>query len=112
MTHYRSLARRVFLTLALTYASLLFTSQGVWKFDDIMGCETACIVKAAGWPVPYFYDYPGMSVGNRVEVDPISIFIGPDKFRLSGFFPTLLFWALVMRCLPRIPGMKPRSAEA
>ena len=110
MTHLRSLLKRTAVTLALTYASLLFTSQGVWTFDDIMGCESACIVKAAGWPVPYFYDYPGMSVGNRVEVDPLSIFIGPDKFRISGFLPTLLFWALVVCCVSRI--RRPRSAEA
>ena len=47
----------------------------------------------------YFYDYPGMSVGNRVEVDPLSIFFGPDKFRLSGFIPTLLFWLLAVNWL-------------
>jgi len=87
----RSTLRNTLIALALAYASLFFTSRSVWTFSDIMGCEQECIVKAAGWPVPYFNDYPGMSVGNRVEVDPLSIFFGPDKFRLSGFIPTLLF---------------------
>ena len=93
-----SLLKKILLALALTYASLLVSSRSAWQFDT-MGCETECIVKSAGWPVPYFYDYPGMSVGNRVEVDPLSLFIGPDKFRLSGFVPTLLFWLLAVHWL-------------
>lgn len=96
MKRWRSAVKKVLLTLLLTYSSLFVTTRSVWRFEDIMGCETECIVKAAGWPAPYFYDYPGMSVGNRVEVDPLSIFIGPDRFRLSGFLPTLLFWGLVV----------------
>ena len=110
MTSWRIMLKRVLVALVLTYASLLVTSLSVWSFDDIMGCEKACIVKAAGWPVPYFYDYPGMSVGNRVEVDPLSIFVGPDKFRLSGFMPTAIFWALVVCCVGR--ARRPRRSAA
>jgi hypothetical protein len=51
-----------------------------------------------------------MSVGNRVEVDPLSIFVGPDKFRLSGFMPTAIFWALVVCCVGR--ARPPRRSAA
>ena len=96
MTKLRAGVQNTLISLGLAYASLFFTTRSVWQFSDIMGCEKECIVRAAGWPVPYFYDYPGMSVGNRVEVDPLSIFVGPDKFRLSGCIPTLLFWLLAV----------------
>ena len=99
MTKLRHRVQNGLIALALAYASLFFTTRSVWQFSDIMGCEKECVVKAAGWPVPYFYDYPGMSVGNRVEVDPLSIFFGPDKFRFSGFIPTLLFWLLAVSWL-------------
>lgn len=55
-----------------------------------------------GWPTPHFYDYPGMSVGNRVEVDPLAIFIGPDRVVLKGFVPTLFFWILLVNALARL----------
>ena len=110
MNTWRVSLKILLLALALSYASLFFTSRSVWQFSDIMGCEKECIVKAAGWPVPYFYDYPGMSVGNRVEVDPLSIFFGPDKFRLSGFVSTFLFWLLTASILLR--HHKKRAPEA
>lgn len=110
MKTWRISLKTLLLALALSYGSLFFTTRSVWQFSDIMGCETECIVKAAGWPVPYFYDYPGMSVGNRVEVDPLSIFVGPDKFRLSGFVPTFIFWLLAASVFLRT--LKKRAPEA
>gem|GEM_PF-6761469 len=61
-----------------------------------MGCEKECIVESSGWPTPYFYDYPGISVAKRVEADPIAVFFGPDTFVISGFVPTLLFWLMAV----------------
>lgn len=95
----KSAVARTVLALLLAYASLLVDSRSVGVFEDIMGCEDGCPVRSAGWPTPYFYDYPGMSVGNRVEVDPLSIFVGPDRFVLKGFIPTLLFWTLLVNFL-------------
>lgn len=74
-----------------------------------MGCESECIVVSAGWPVPYVYDYPGMSVALRVEVDPISLFAGPDRFMPGGFVPTLLFWWMTVYVAAHVASRRRRE---
>jgi hypothetical protein len=61
-------------------------------YPEIMGCEVSCNVAAAGWPVPYLIDYPGISVVGSANLS--GGFLGEDKFRGSYFALTWGFWTL------------------
>jgi hypothetical protein len=58
-----------------------------------MGCEDRCEVAAAGWPVPYLIDYPGLSVSGAADIT--GALVGEDHFRLANFAMTWLVWSLV-----------------
>ena len=60
----------LFLGFAIIFTLLSSTKEGaVWAtYSEIMGCEFGCRVAAAGWPVPYIADYPGISVVGSADV--------------------------------------------
>jgi hypothetical protein len=59
-------------------------------YSEIMGCESGCDVAAAGWPIPYLVDYPGISVVGVANLS--GAMLGEDKFHTAPFTMTLLFW--------------------
>jgi hypothetical protein len=65
--------------------------QALASFPEIMGCETACPVAAAGWPLVFLRDYPGMSVVNRVDL--VEVLLAADRFDWAPFLLNVLFWS-------------------
>ncbi|WP_152639835.1 hypothetical protein [Sphingobium bisphenolivorans] len=74
----------------LALASSLCDGQAQALYPEIMGCEDGCAVAAAGWPLPYLTDYPGISVVGSASLT--GVLTGEDHFRLSSFLVTTLFW--------------------
>jgi hypothetical protein len=83
----------VALGLVLTLLSSARAGRARAVYSEIMGCETGCDVAAAGWPVPYLVDYPGISVVGIANLS--GALLGEDKFHLLPFALTLLFWTAV-----------------
>jgi hypothetical protein len=62
-------------------------------YSEIMGCESGCDVVAAGWPLPYLADYPGISVVGAANL--AGALLGEDRLRWLPFALTWLFWTAV-----------------
>jgi hypothetical protein len=76
--------------LFLALLSSVVPGRGRAAYSEIMGCEQGCEVAAAGWPVPYLVDYPGISVSGSAGLGGA---LGrEDHFRLLPFCQTALFW--------------------
>ena len=92
--------------LILALASSIHAGRARAVYAEIMGCEVGCEVAAAGWPMPYLVDYPGISVVGSVDL--FGALMGEDKFHLLPFAGTALFWtaavALAFVVLPRVTG--------
>jgi hypothetical protein len=82
------------LALGLVLALLSSAKAGkAWAiYGDIDGCVDGCEVAAAGWPLPYLVDYPGLSVGGSVDL--VGAILGQNHLRPLLFSITLLFWTL------------------
>ena len=65
--------------LALALASSAYAGQAQALHAEIMGCEHGCTVAAAGWPLPYLIDYPGISVVGSASLT--GALTGEDQFR-------------------------------
>ena len=59
-------------------------------YPDIMGCESACLVAAGGWPFPYLVDYPGLSPAGSASL--IGAMLGVDVIWPDELATTFLFW--------------------
>jgi len=79
--------------LALALASSAYAGEARALYAEIMGCEHGCTVAAAGWPLPYLIDYPGISVVGSASLT--GALTGEDQFRPRSFLVTASFWALV-----------------
>ena len=89
-----SLLRRCLLAalvaLCLTLATSARQIDTMARYPDIMGCEAACEVAAAGWPFPYLVDYPGLSPVGSVSL--IGALLGMDILRPGALAATFLCW--------------------
>lgn len=63
-------------------------------YSDIMGCEQGCDVAAAGWPLPYLIDYPGISVAGSADL--LGALVGEDRFRPLPFAGAALIWTAIV----------------
>jgi hypothetical protein len=79
--------------LALALASSAYAGEARALYTEIMACEHGCTVAAAGWPLPYLIDYPGISVVGSAGL--MGALTGEDQFRPWPFLVTALFWALI-----------------
>jgi hypothetical protein len=79
--------------MTLAFLSSAQAGRTSATYSEIMGCEVACDVAAAGWPAPYLVDYPGISVVGSADLS--GALLGEDRFRTGAFFQTLVFWTLV-----------------
>lgn len=77
---------------AFALASSGYAGQAQALYVEIMGCEHGCTVAAAGWPLPYLIDYPGISVVGSASLT--GALTGEDEFRPWSFLGTAIFWAL------------------
>lgn len=74
----------------LTAASSCAHSRVTMKYSDIDGCVNGCAVAAAGFPVPYIADYPGLSPAN--SADFVGAVVGVDKIAWPRAAIAFVFW--------------------
>lgn len=94
------------LGLAATLASSAITQRSVARYADIEGCVTGCEVAAAGWPLPYVVDYPGLSPANRASLGGLAMRV--DRFRGEAFAIDLLAWTALAAVIVLVPGRRRR----
>ena len=82
------------LGLVLALASSFRNGRSRAVYSEIMGCEQGCDVAAAGWPLPYLIDYPGISVVGSADL--FGALVGEDKFLLLPFAGTTLAWIAIV----------------
>ena len=84
------LALAVALGVAATLASSLVRQDTVARYADIDDCVTGCTVAAAGWPLPYVVDYPGLSPAREASLS--GALLGVDRWRPEALVLDLLGW--------------------
>jgi hypothetical protein len=70
------------LAILLTLSSSIVPGERTEHYADV-GCVPECQVVAAGFPLPYIADYPGLSPTHSADL--VGLMIGSDKFRLDAF---------------------------
>lgn len=90
------------LGLLATLASSVVNQRTTARFEDIDGCIAGCEVAAAGWPLPYLVDYPGLSPGNDAAL--IGLALGVDRLRPEAFVVDLLAWTVLAAVLAWLLG--------
>lgn len=100
-TRTTSPARRILVPLLLGVAATLASStvrqQTVERYADIDGCVTGCEVPAAGWPLPYVVDNPGLSPVGEASLSGAAT--GADRLRWESLALDLLVWTLAAAIL-------------
>jgi hypothetical protein len=71
------------LAILLTLSSSIVLGERTEHYADILGCVPKCQVVAAGFPLPYIADYPGLSPTHSADLP--GLVVGSDKFRLDAF---------------------------
>lgn len=92
----------VLLGIAATLASSLVRQDTLARYADIDGCATGCEVAAAGWPLPYAVDYPGLSPVGEASLD--GLVLGVDRWRPEAFAIDLLIWTALAALAVAIVG--------
>lgn len=90
----RSLLAVAVLGVALTVLSFNVDGHATVTYGDIMGCESGCEQPAAGWPVPFVVDYPGLSPSGSVG-GFWEIWFGIDKVFWGRLAASFAFWLAV-----------------
>lgn len=96
----RSLVLTAALAFTLTIAAGHVPRTVTATYPDIMGCERGCEVAAAGFPLPFIVDYPGLSpVGSA---HPAGALLGLDRVLWPRAVAVLVFWSVVSVLLATI----------
>lgn len=88
-------ARIILVGLILALASALCVDQSniLGEYGNLCGPESdqPCLLprEAAGYPIFYLIDKPGISVEHAVS-------FAEDEFRISRFITNVLFWSLMV----------------
>ena len=88
-TQYKSVVA-ICLAAFLTASTSAVETRVIATYPDIMGCESACFVAAAGWPLAYIVDYPGLSPVGSVSLT--GAVLGLDKTWLPELGISFAFW--------------------
>jgi hypothetical protein len=72
-----------FFAILLTILSSIVPGERTEHYSDILGCVPKCQVVAAGFPIPYIADYPGLSPTHSADL--LGAILGTDRFRLDAF---------------------------
>lgn len=83
----------VLLGLALTLASSVVAQRTLARYADIDSCVGGCEVAAAGWPLPYIVDYPGISPAHRASL--MGAVLGLDRWRAEALTVDLVGWSVL-----------------
>jgi hypothetical protein len=90
MTRFRTFFVLVSLAATLTLASSLVPGKASATQLGNPACENDCEYLAAGWPLPYIVDGPGVSpIGS---VDLIGAFFGVDSIIPAALATNYFFW--------------------
>jgi hypothetical protein len=76
-----------------TLASTAWNGTTDATYAEIMGCENSCKVAAAGWPVPFIADYPGLSPAGSASL--FGAAMGEDIVQPLPLAASLLFWLVI-----------------
>lgn len=107
---YRSLLACVALGLLLTLLSTAAPRTVAMTYPDIMGCEQSCEVAAAGFPVAFIVDYPGLSpVGSA---DLAGALLGLDRTLWDRAAVAYVFWTAVSAGLLRAVAAQRRLSSS
>lgn len=87
----------VALGLAATLASSAVRQQTVARYADIDGCVSGCEVVAAGWPLPYIVDHPGLSPAREASL--AGAVLGVDRWRPEALALDLALWTALAAIL-------------
>jgi hypothetical protein len=97
MTHLRTFLLLVSLATTFTLASSVVPGKASAIQLGNPGCENDCEYLAAGWPLPYIVDGPGISpIGS---VDLIGAFFGVDSVIPAALATDYLFWFSLLLAL-------------
>ena len=94
------------LGLAATLGSSTIAQRSVARYADIDGCATGCEVAAAGWPLPYVVDYPGLSPANEASLTGLAMRV--DRLRGEAFAVDLLAWTALAALIALLIGRRRR----
>ncbi len=78
------------LAALLTASTSAVETRVIATYPEIMGCESACLVAAAGWPLAYIVDYPGLSPVGSVSLTGAVLEL--DKTLLPELGISFTFW--------------------
>lgn len=81
------------LAAGLTLASFAVPARARVTYAEIMGCERGCEVAAAGFPLPFVADYPGLSVAHTVWWG--GVLLGEDRVLPGPLAGSFAFWLAV-----------------
>jgi hypothetical protein len=71
------------LAILLTLSSSIVPGERTEHYADVLSCVPKCQVVAAGFPLPYIADFPGLSPTHSANLG--DAMIGSDKFRFDAF---------------------------
>jgi hypothetical protein len=83
----------VLLAIAATLATSTVQQTTLARYADIEACVTGCEAAAAGWPLPYLVDYPGLSPANEASL--AGALMGVDRWRYEALAVDIALWALL-----------------
>jgi hypothetical protein len=83
--------RIVIFSILLVVASSVVPGERQEYYADV-NC-TPCKVVAAGFPLPYIADYPGLSPTHSANLQ--GVVFGLDKFRLNAFCADLVIYLAI-----------------
>ena len=108
------LASKVVVVLVLAVGVTL-ASSGISRtvsatVPGIMGCEKSCQVAAAGWPLPYVIDYPGLSPVGSASL--LGALLGLDNIRPASLLGNFAFWMSAFTTVVWLRGGATKSSAA
>jgi hypothetical protein len=75
-----------------TYCSLIVHGKVMLVCSSIGTVQTECPRVAAGFPLHYLADHPGLSPTGRIAYDPLSLLAGVDLILWPRLALSYLFW--------------------
>jgi hypothetical protein len=84
----------VFMSIILTYTSLLVPRHTMVVHLGSLDCETPCRVVAAGFPLPFLVDGVISPIGS-VSMDPLVLLTGIDDINVLALLISWIFWLIL-----------------
>ena len=86
--------------IVLLFVSAFIPNTIETNYSDIMGCEQSCTVDAAGYPLPFIVDYPGLSPAGSADL--LGALLGNDNVNPITLIFSFLFWSAISFFIIRI----------